>query len=86
MRRIVRPVEFAAEPLPNRVQKFWTALCLRVAVAVLFNRFDRSALQHLRHRKVWLANREIDRILQMRREIEDLANATCINRLGATRK
>jgi hypothetical protein len=80
------PAHLAAEALPDRAEQLGAALRLGVAVAVLVDGLDRGLLEQVGHGEVGLPDREVDRVLQMRGEVEDLADAARVDRLGAVRE
>ena len=51
------------------------ALGLRVAVVAGADRFDRGVLGDVGHVEIGQADREVDRVLHLGREVEDLADA-----------
>ena len=86
MLHILVPADFGAEAVPDGREQFGTTLGRRVGVAIFLDRLDCRGLEQIRHGKVRLADREVDRILHLRRKVEHLANPTGVNRVGSVGK
>ena len=67
-----------AQPLAQRGD----ALRLRVAVVAGLDRLDGGVLGDIGHIKIRQADREVDRVLHLRRKVEDLADAGGIDAVG----
>ncbi len=83
---VARPSDLLPEPAPDRAEERRAALRLRVAVVVSLDRGDRRALEHVGNREVGLADRQVHRVLEMRREVEHLADSACVDRTGLLRE
>ena len=77
------PADILLQMLPDGRMQFGNALGDRIAAAVLAHRVGRGLAHDFRHGKIRLPDREIDRILQVRRQVEHLADTRRVDRATA---
>jgi hypothetical protein len=79
-----RPILLGQIRAEARAQRL-DPLRLRVAVVAGADRIDGGGFGDLRDIEIRQADREVDRVLHLRREVEDLADTGGIGRRGARR-